>query len=399
MKFIFPYGPLTVLAVLFSVVHESEAATEVCEMMMRWPLQRVVSLPQQTTNVLCILAVLTMTKSSMLQLGDFGTVVYNTAGDGMPSSVPIIFKSDFPLDQVNRAIGSAWIEWTLAEDAVDVELYESRVENTDLAYLATIASQNNVATFTLRRTTIPPPVGVTKITITASLYYKNSGTVTMKMHEKIYQMTLTATGTFNTTVTSTTSTASVTAFVTGNSTGTANGTVVTPLPVGGISFTQTGPAVAFGSPMLVTASSTDPNYRLWLDTTGAVEIYNSAGVGGTLLYTWPAALVTATTAESGSSNTLLITLSSVPAAMYNYANLFVSLKIAFRDVEGGRRALRVGTAGNELSRNLVAYTPGEADVQTQVQMVPLDSDSTSGSFMVKPLVITSVTMAGLALLI
>jgi len=360
MKFLFSYGPLMVLAVLFGGVHESEAATE---------------------------------------LDGFGTVVYQTPGDGMPLSVPINFKSDFPMDQSTRAEGNAWIEWTLAEDAAGVELYDARIENTDLTYGSTAASQSNLATFTLGRTAIPPPIGVTKITITASLYYKNSGTVTVKMHEKIYEITLTATGTFNTAVTSTTSTASATAFVTGTGTGTATGTVVTPLPVGGISFAQTGPAVAFGSPMLVTASSTDTNYRLWLDTTGAVEIYNSAGVGATLLYTWPAALVTATTVESGSSNTLLITLNSVPADLYNAANVFVSLKIAFRDVEGGRRALRVGSAANELTRNLVAYTPGETDVQTQVQMVPLDSDSTSGSFMVKPLAMTSVAMAGLALLI
>jgi hypothetical protein len=85
--------------------------------------------------------------------------------------------------------------------------------------------------------------------------------------------------------------------------------------------------------------------------------------------------------------------------LYNAANVFVSLKIGFRDVEGGRRALRVGTAGNELIRHLAAYTPGETDVQTQVQMVPLESDSTSGSFMVNPLAMTSVAMAGLALLI
>jgi hypothetical protein len=333
----------------------------------------------------------------MLQLGDFGTIVYTTPGDGMPTSVPVSFKSDFPMDQSNRAEGSAWIEWTLAENATDVDLYQSRTENTDLAYASTGATQSNVATFTLKRTALPPPVGVTKITITAAIYYKNSATVTVKMHEKIYEITLTATGTANTTVTSTTNTASVTTFTAGTGAGTANGTVVTPLPVGGISFAQEGGAVAFGSPIVLTASSTDVNYRLWLDTTGAVEIYNSAGVGGTLLYTWPAALVSALTVETGSSNSLSITLNSVPADLYNAGNVFVSLKIKFRDVEGGRRALRIGTAGNELTRHLAVYTPGETDVQAQVEMVPLAT--TSGSFMVKPLAMTSVAMAGLALLI
>jgi hypothetical protein len=171
---------------------------------------------------------------------------------------------------------------------------------------------------------------------------------------------------------------------------------VTPLPVDGITFAQEGTSVAFGQPIVVKASTADTSYRLWLDAGAPVEIYND--VGG-LLYTWPAALVSATTVETGSSNTLSITLNSVPADLYNAAKVFVSLKIIFRDTEGGRRALRVGTAGNELTRYLAAYTPGETDVQTQVQMVPLESDSTSDSFMVNPLAMTSVAMAGLALLI
>lgn len=331
----------------------------------------------------------------MLQLDGFDTISYQTPGDGMPLIVPIFFKSDFPMDQSTRAVGNAWIEWTLAEDAA-VVLYADRVENTDLAYSTTTASQSNVATFTLHRTAIPPPIGVTKITITATLKYKNSGSVTVMMHQKIYEITLTATGTSNTAVTSTTNTASVTNFVTGTGTGTAAGTVVTPLPVDGITFAQEGTSVAFGQPIVVKASTADTSYRLWLDAGAPVEIYND--VGG-LLYTWPAALVSATTVETGSSNTLSITLNSVPADLYNAAKVFVSLKIIFRDTEGGRRALRVGTAGNELTRYLAAYTPGETDVQTQVQMVPLESDSTSDSFMVNPLAMTSVAMAGLALLI
>jgi hypothetical protein len=43
-----------VLAVLFGGVHESEAATEVCEMMLCWPLQLVVSGTQQPMKAFCI---------------------------------------------------------------------------------------------------------------------------------------------------------------------------------------------------------------------------------------------------------------------------------------------------------------------------------------------------------
>ena len=339
------------------------------------------------------------------QLGNFGNIDYEDPVDGgLPVGVNVNFKSDFDMDQFGRSVGRAWMRWTLSEDAADVQLYNVRDENVDLWYTGA-ASQNNVALFFLnRKPGVLPPIGVTKITLTVSLYYRNSETVTVLMHEKIYEITLTAEGTSNTVTTSTTTGSAVTDFVVGTGTTDADGLVVTPLPEGGITFapTSTNP-VAFGSPIQVTASTTDTNYRIWRKSDVSVEIYDAA-TDGNLIYTWPNALVDAPTSElTTTSNTLAISLNSVPVALYNADNVFVSLGLNFRDVagDGTTRALRVRISGEELGRNLAEFAPGSAQVETPVQMAAMESgESASSSFMVAPSAMTTTTaMAGLAFLL
>jgi hypothetical protein len=320
----------------------------------------------------------------------------------MPTSVPINFKCDFPMDQDLKAEGNAWVRWTLEEDAADVALYTAPVEDDDVAFSSLTASQANVATFTLTRTANPPPVGTTKITLKVALWYQNSPTLTVKMHEKIYEMVLTATGTENSVIERTSNAAGTEDFSAATGGTTTSGDVVTPLPVGGITFTQTGAVpVVFGSPIEVTATSGDPNYRFWLDTATPVSIYNAA-VDGTLLYNWPASLVTAPTTEVAASASLVMVLKSVPAVLFNELEIFVSCTVTFRDVEGDirRRALRIRTSGNALSRKLAEYAPGQTDVQASVQMTPIESASGSSSIMfVNPLMMTSAAMAGFAMLL
>jgi hypothetical protein len=334
----------------------------------------------------------------MMQLDDYGTVVYEV-GDGMPTSVPINFKCDFAMDQENKAEGKAWVTWTLEEDADGVELYTVPDEDNNVAFQSPTASQTNLATFTLTRTANNPPVGITTITLTVALWYKNSPTLTLKMHEKIYEIVLTASGTESSVVERTSSGADVNPFTVSWGSDTTTGDVTSPLPAGGISFTQIGVTpVPFGSPIQVLATTDDPNYLLWLDNGSPVQVYDATS-GGNLLYSWPSTLLTAPRDELTASTSMVIELNSVPAALYNAGDIYVSCPVIFRDEEGGRRGLRLHVSGDKSVRKLADYAPGHANVETSVQLTPIESASGSSTLLVNPLRITSTAaMAGFAML-
>jgi len=286
----------------------------------------------------------------------------------MPLTVPINFKSDFPVGQVRRTVGDTWIEWTLDDDA-DPILYEPSYQNNDVVYRFVEASQENVATFTLHRTAnTNPPVGETTITITVSLLYNSGRPSPIKIHERIYDITVTAAGTL-TTVTTTmkdnNEAASLTSLEGDTTSQDITGQVLTPLPAEGITFTQIGSTpVTYGNPIRLMVSTADASYRIWLDTTAPIQI-NTANSNGDVIYTWPAALISGNNMEATSSNNLLVTLTSVPLDLYHAEQMYVSLKVVFRDSRGGRRTLRARLPEDELARSLDQYVPGDMHVQSR----------------------------------
>ena len=333
------------------------------------------------------------------QLDTFGTVVYNANGDGLPTSVPISFDSDFPIDQTTKSEGHMWVEWTLTENAPG-DLYNAINQDNDVAYTSLAAGTNNLMTFTLAPSGTPPPVGVTTITLGVTIKYKNTATLTMNMHQKNFVITLTVTGSAATQELSTADGSTTTTYTVQQGDDTNAGGVVSPLPASGLTLTQAGggAAVGWGSPIIVEAGTDDTNYKLWLDTSVNVEVYNAAS-GGDLLYVWPAALVDAPTEEASASNNLSVTLNSVPVTLYNAGTVFVFLTIKFRDTEGGRRVLRIpATRMQTYHRSLETMEESSVGVSAPVQLIPLD-DSSDGATFGNVLTLSGAAMAGVALLI
>lgn len=333
------------------------------------------------------------------QLVDFGTVVYNGNGDGLPTSIPISFDSDFPIDQPGKTLGSAWVEWTLTENS-GATLYNAINQDSNVAFTSTAAGPGNVMTFTLSPTGTPPPVGVTLVTLDVTIKYKNAA-ATMNMHQKLFKITITVVGSTATQALSTGQGSSTTTYTVQQGTGTATGGVLTPLPNVGLTLVQSGTAVAWGSPIIVQTSTTDANYKLWLDTSQTIEVYDAA-TAGNLLYVWPSALITAPTLEGAASNSLAITLNSVPVTLYNKGTVYIFLKIKFRDTEGGRRVLRVPavTHSSQIQmahRSLEAMAENSVDVSAPVELVPLDSSSDVVKYG-NVLTLSGTAMAGLVLL-
>jgi hypothetical protein len=300
------------------------------------------------------------------QLNGFvNTVTYDI--NGLPTSVYVDFETDFTINQVGKHTGDVYVAWTLSETGTG-DLYNAISQDNDIAFDNTDPASASTIIFTLTSSGTSPSVETFDVILDATLKYVNTDDYTIEMFRQQYTITVTVTSIDP--VATSAPALSIQAGTTSNSyspgtTDTAKGvSVASPLPPN-FSLAASGGGFAHPDAIVVVASTSDTNYKVWHDTATTIQVRAGSAPTSTLMYEWPNghALATATQ-ESGSTNSVTFTLASVPTEVYNAGTVYIHLTVKFRDVQAGRRALR-GLVEEHLDHVTAMVAP--------VQLVPRSS--------------------------
>jgi hypothetical protein len=276
------------------------------------------------------------------QLNGFvNTVIYNS--NGLPTSVDVGFQTDFTIDQVGKQVGDVYVAWTLSETGTG-DLYSPISQDSDITLDSTNPASATTITFTLTPSGTSPSVETFDVILDASLMYVNTNDYTVEMFRQQYKITVTVTSVdpiaTNPPSLATPAVIPSNVYSPGTTDTTKVASVLSPVPQN-LNLVASGAPFAHPHPIVVMASTTDTNYKVWHASATSILIRDGSSPTSMLLYEWPAGLVSATsTAESGSTSSVTVTLNDVPTAIYNQGTIYIHLTVKFRDVHGGRRGLR-----------------------------------------------------------
>ena len=251
----------------------------------------------------------------------------------MPTSVSIDYVSDFGTAQTSSTTDETWLEWSM----VAGDTYYSGSPPGTLS-----VDSSSQFTISLTRSGTDPTVGDYTVTLKVKLNYNNGGTEFL-MDEVDYSFNVNVAGVASTTDISTPSAANTNgnfnyADVTEDTTG--NGQVVSAIP-GNLELAQVGGTASFGEDITIQATTSTPGYTIWIDATENILASDDLTFDGSD-YEWPNDAVTSSvSSETGITNSVDITLKSVPAEVFNYGSVYVQLTVHFRDASNdSRRSLR-----------------------------------------------------------
>ena len=83
----------------------------------------------------------------------------------------------------------------------------------------------------------------------------------------------------------------------------------------------------------LTVGSETETVRVWLDASAQIEVYSDAALTS-LVYVWPTELVQAPEAEGDASNYLNVQLENVPVGLFSLGTIYIKFVIKLRDTAG-----------------------------------------------------------------
>ena len=227
--------------------------------------------------------------------------------------------------------------------------------------------------------------GTYQVAIRIEMHYKNTAGDIL-MHFETYRITITSDGTGqvshtlqqgSTTVSSTTSTTS--AFVIKDS--------ERPPDLRMVTSHQNQNAVKFGSPIEFAVATSLTKYKVWLDPSTPVKVFDSVSMHP--IYGWPSTAVDAIVTETVATNKLKIALRDVPASFYEIpqSEIWIRLTVKFRGMEGGGGADEMNSIGSE------EFT---SKIQLNMKSLSKSQQGTDEEFLLK--VVLPIVVGGVALI-
>lgn len=329
----------------------------------------------------------------------------------MPTTITIDYVSDFGQAETATSQGKAWLEWSM----INGDTYYEATPGT-----LTVQSATQF-TLTLARSGVDPTgVGDYMIGIKVKLWYNNGGQE-FQMDEVDYTFIVNIAGAPGSTLVHTTTGATTSgsfSVPTVEETDVGIGEITSPTPT--ITLAQTGSNVAFGTDIVLEATTGSSSHTLWVDPTENIIASANLNFADELDYEWPNTAVTSSVSADSSpttTTTVTVNLKSIPVAIFELGTIYVQLTVHFRDNSNDARRTRrflrgledgsifrdVGTRTGDDSTGSQETTGNEMEDGSArfVAKVTFATDD-SGSTIVSSFMVVSATTAlaaGAALLI
>ena len=264
-------------------------------------------------------------------LGNLGGILEYDETYGFPTRIPIEFQTDFAAnDQIDAIQEEVYFTYDVSGSAASYYSSHSLV----IQSTGPPSGQLEIV-FVPDFLTQTPKIGFYQLVVGIDMFYKNvAGDILM--HMKTYAIDITLKGLEGSYLLGTSATiADHTQEVDSSQTHSDYATSAQPEDLVLEQAGNGNEPVAYGEDIVLHAGTIDTNYRVWLDTSNPIGVYDDPQMTN-IIYEWPLGLVgddTATTEEEA-TNLLVVRLTIVPVELYYLGSIYVKLTIQFRDTEG-----------------------------------------------------------------